>query len=259
MEIQSCFAGPESLTKILSLWRGANAEVLPIADKKGRLLGNHGDAMMQGAFRHLLNVLGIRAQAPFESEQPDLVILPPSGALLEDYTAPDLVKQILRPYANTPLVIFPSSANFPTRDPSFLFEGRTATTLWILREDRSHDQLRSLWGKRLANRGVSLAVDHDVVVSGHQYVATVLKGFSQISADHATTLLVSRLGAEAGDFFGARKQVSLVRSVATNIYQRLPSCVPLMRLRREINFATPRGGKPLAMAPIERRDTVQVG
>lgn len=166
----SFFPTLESLTSRLTRWEGARATIISTADSTGRALGNNGDDLMHAVFYRILEQLGIEVV----TADPDVVIVPPSGALLEVYAFPKYLAERLRGYENVPLVIFPSSAFFPDRDPSFMFVGRHAPTLLFLREDASRAHLEEQWGTSLRDAGVEVILDHDVVASGHAFVPAIL-------------------------------------------------------------------------------------
>ncbi|GAA1773454.1 hypothetical protein [Luedemannella helvata] len=178
----------------MSAWVGHPAYVLDWIDLSGRPVGNHGDELMRRIFERILDDFDIRRVAsPAEAS---LLILPPSGALLDRYSSAWLVREKLSRLPDLPLVVFPSSAWFTTRSPALVFAGRSAPALLILREPRSFAHLRDEWGRALADVGVSLALDHDVVMSGHRHLAAAL-GTTAHAADG--TLLAARMDQEAGD------------------------------------------------------------
>ncbi|MFG2108119.1 polysaccharide pyruvyl transferase family protein [Micromonospora chersina] len=162
-------AGLENLLADLA---GTNAYVVPITDERGVLLGNNGDTLMFEVFQRMLADLGMSTTT--DRSAADVVVVPPSGALLERFLFPRLLAERLRGLENRPLVIFPSSLYFPTADPSWMFRGRTAETRLILREPRSFEHLTDQWGEALAAEGVRLHLDHDVVASGHRYVPEII-------------------------------------------------------------------------------------
>jgi exopolysaccharide biosynthesis predicted pyruvyltransferase EpsI len=123
----------------------------------------------------LLRVLeGLKIELVPKPRAADLLIVPPSGALLEVYTFPSILRDRLRELPDVPLVIFPSSALFPSIDPSNLFRDRNSATLWFLRESHSYAHLESTWGAQLQAAGVRLILDHDIVLSGHEFVPEIL-------------------------------------------------------------------------------------
>lgn len=166
------FPSLDSLTELLEPWRGTTAFIVSMLDDKGQMLGNNGDRLMHAVFYRILEHLDIRTSSAHNDAQ--VVIVPPNGALLEMYKFPDLLKDRLRPFPNVPVVIFPSSAYFEKRSPAFMFTGRSAPTLWIFREAFSFAQIEGLWGEEIRSLGVDLALDHDVVASGHQFVGELV-------------------------------------------------------------------------------------
>ena len=190
--------GLGGLAGLLDGNRGSRAWLVPMTAADGRtLLGNNGDRIMHEVFRRILDRFGITVVA--DRCDADVVIVPPNGALLEVYGFPELLAERLRGAEATPVVLFPSSTFFPTRDPAFMFQGRTAPTLWITREPYSFAHLDEQWGRSLADAGVSLALDHDVVASGHEFVPELLGG----SGHGAGLLVAGRLDKEASDLRGA--------------------------------------------------------
>lgn len=168
----SVFPDTSGLHRILSGYEGSVAYLVPITGTTGRPLGNNGDHLMHLVFYRILNELGIAVTS--NQEAADLLIVPPSGSLLEKYSFPKLLAYRLRDAKDKPVVVFPSSALFPSTDPADIFRGRTAETTLILRERYSHTHLAERWGTSLANAGVALELDHDVVASGHKYVPEIL-------------------------------------------------------------------------------------
>jgi exopolysaccharide biosynthesis predicted pyruvyltransferase EpsI len=162
----------EGLHALLDRFAGAAAYIVPMTNSSGRALGNNGDTLMHRVFDRLLTELSISRE--WNPDSADILIVPPSGALVEAYAFPDLLADRIRGYESIPLVIFPSSAYFPTVDPSSIFRQRSAETLLILREARSMSHLVNQWGSELENEGVELALDHDVVASGHAYVPDII-------------------------------------------------------------------------------------
>jgi hypothetical protein len=152
--------------------RGSRAWLVPMTGRSGKMLGNNGDALMHAVFRRILDTFGITVTADRESA--DMVVVPPSGALLESYGFPDLLAERLGGSEHLPLIIFPSSALFPTRDPAFMFAGRDAGTIWMLRERPSLDHLAEKWGGSLGRAGVELVLLHDVVALGHRFVPELI-------------------------------------------------------------------------------------
>ncbi|GAA4166183.1 hypothetical protein GCM10022286_30440 [Gryllotalpicola daejeonensis] len=190
--------GLEGLERLLDGYRGASAYLIPMTAADGRtMLGNNGDRIMHAVFHRILERLDIRAVAAPAAA--DVVIVPPNGALLEVYGFPELLAERLRGAEGVPLVIFPSSTLFPTRDPAFMFRGRSAETLWITREKYSFDHLDEQWGLSLADVGVTLALDHDVVASGHEFVPELLGG----AGSGGGLLVAGRRDKEAADLRSA--------------------------------------------------------
>ena len=184
----------DGLRRLVSEWVGRPAYILDWIDLSGRPVGNHGDELMRRVFELILNDFGIRRVS--SPTQASLLILPPSGALLDRYSSAWLVREKLSRLPDLPLVVFPSSAWFTTRNPALMFAGRRAPTQLILREPRSFAHLRDEWGPALAGAGVTLALDHDVVLSGHRHLGAAL-GTTAHAADG--TLLAARMDQEAGD------------------------------------------------------------
>lgn len=168
--------GLDSLESLLAQFKHSRAYIVPMTDNAGKALGNNGDDLMHAVFYKILEEFGIVREE--DSSSADVIIVPPNGALLEMYSFPQLLADKIKDLKNTPLVIFPSSAYFPTLNPSFIFEGRNAPSLWILREENSFNHLATVWGKSLDETGVMLALDHDVVASGHKFVPALIGDLS---------------------------------------------------------------------------------
>jgi hypothetical protein len=188
----------DGLIESLSTWRGRRALVIPTTGRSGKPLGNNGDFLMQEVFHRILSALDI--QAVGDARDAEVVLVPPNGALLETYAFPDLLAERISGLTRLPLVVFPSSALFPNRDPAFMFAGRRAPTLWILRERYSFEHLDQQWGTSLHDSGVKLILDHDVVASGHAYVPSIIGG----SAEPRTALIAGRVDVEATSISGPR-------------------------------------------------------
>ncbi|MBF4614145.1 hypothetical protein [Curtobacterium sp. VKM Ac-1376] len=163
---------------------------------------------MHAVFRKILAAFDIHVAE--SKEDAESVIVPPSGALLESYGFPDLLAERLRGTGHLPLLIFPSSALFPTRDPAFMFEGRDAAAVWMLREAPSLNHLTDRWGPSLTRSGVELVLSHDVVAIGHEFVPELIGRPSARPktlliaprADRERTTAISESTAESGSSAG---------------------------------------------------------
>lgn len=174
--ISSTWQAPKALYRALSPWRGCRAFIVPIADESGQLLGNNGDMLMMKVFWHILDQFSLYITD--EIRNADVLIVPPNGALLQMYTFPDLLRKYIAGNDTAPIVIFPSSAHFATRDPSFIFQGRNSKTTWILRERYSFEHLRDMWGDSLSSVNCELLLDHDVVASHPEFVSGLFRHVS---------------------------------------------------------------------------------
>ncbi|MFI7579550.1 hypothetical protein [Kocuria kalidii] len=170
---ESSWPTAKALQAELTPWKNKAAYVVPIADESGKPLGNNGDELLMRIFWRILDQAGIRTVD--DIRKAEVLLVPPSGSLLQMYAFPDLMQKSTSENMEAPMVIFPSSANFPTRDPEFLFRGRTSKTTWILREKYSYDHLRKAWGDSLASVGCELILDHDVVASHSEVVRDIFK------------------------------------------------------------------------------------
>lgn len=220
------------LGHLVNRWQGAAGYVLPMHDERGIELGNNGDRLMLAVFRRVLGDLGIRlVGCPGDA---DVLVVPPNGALLEKYSFPWILERRLRDLPDRPTVIFPSSAYFPERDPSRIFGTRQTETLWILREGISFKHLKDQWGSRLSERGVHLALDHDIVVSGSRYVPEVLGG----QASGSQVLVAPRSDAEGSRamIVQPHRRLPFARQIAT----RAPNLIklPLARFVRRSRTRT---------------------
>ncbi|MEB2526486.1 hypothetical protein [Kocuria rosea] len=178
-----------ALYDALTPWRGRKAFVVPIVDESGHPLGNNGDELMMKVFWHILAQAGVNTTEDIQAA--DVLFVPPNGALLQMYKFPELLQKYTLANLRAPMIIFPSSANFPTKDPSFIFEKRSSEVTWILREQYSFDHLRKQWGDRLADVGCELVLDHDVVASHSDFVRGL---FGQV--DHGRPLVGARKDVE---------------------------------------------------------------
>ncbi|HEY0248644.1 MAG TPA: polysaccharide pyruvyl transferase family protein [Gryllotalpicola sp.] len=187
----------DGLARLLAVYRGHRAWIVPMTSADGTTaLGNNGDRIMHEVFHRILArfdivVVGSAAEA-------DFLAVPPNGALLEVYQFPELLAERIRGAEAKPLVIFPSSTLFPHRDPAFMFRGRTAPTLWITRERYSSEHLRTMWSGSLADAGVTVVLDHDVVASGHEFVPGLVGG----NGGGGGLLVAGRKDKEAADLRG---------------------------------------------------------
>lgn len=184
------------LDDLLEPFKGKRAWLLPLSDERGHTFANNGDLLMHRVFFDICQ--GFDITFTESAAEADFIAIPPNGALLDRFRAPQIVRDRLRPHGDKPVVIFPSSAQFMQVDPSMMFENRTGPTLWILREPYSHDHLAKDWGDGLAKAGVVLALDHDVVVSGARFVTEHFP-HRALGRLHNRSLLVARLGVESRD------------------------------------------------------------
>jgi hypothetical protein len=213
--------GLDGLGRLLEGYRGAGAYLIPMTAADGRtMLGNNGDRIMHEVFRRILDRFEIRPVP--EIAAADVVIVPPNGALLEVYGFPELLAERLRGAEAVPLVLFPSSTLFPTRDPEFMFRGRTAPTLWIAREQYSFAHLDERWGRSLTDAGVSLALDHDVVASGHEFVP----GLIGRPGRGGGLLVAGRRDKEATDLRGAGRAAPAQAAPSPRRFAGLKKLVP---------------------------------
>lgn len=224
-----------NLRAILEPWTRGRGYVIELATRTGRRLGNNGDMLMHGVFESLMSDFKMRLLPDEQAAYADYLVVPPNGALLDSYHAPRLLTERLAALPDQPLLIFPSSARFNTVDPATMFAGRTSPVLWILRERESFDHLARRWGGSLAASGVTLALDHDVVVSGQHHAIRIIREAGGPVSDREA-LLVARLGIESTDMLAQpveRERPSRLKSVAVAAYQHLPTpvAVPVRRWR----------------------------
>lgn len=184
----------DRLLQILEPYRNRSAYLVPMRFPDGRDLGNNGDKLMLAVFSRLLARLNIQ---PTSADMAEIVIVPPNGALLEVYRFPWLLAQRITGLEDKPLILFPSSAYFPTVDPSFVFNGRAAPTLWIVREPASYAHLEGKWGERLSARRVNLVLDHDVVASGSADVHEVFREKINAAPRPKHVLVAARVDVES--------------------------------------------------------------
>ncbi|MEW1979521.1 hypothetical protein AB0333_01155 [Citricoccus sp. NPDC079358] len=258
------FPDDSSLRALLEDYQDEKVFVIDITDAGGRSLGNNGDQLMYAVFRKLLGAFGM---SPVESaDEATLLIVPPNGALLEQYRFPTLLAERLANLPDLPLVIFPSSAFFRQVDPSFIFGKRDARTLWILREKPSYEQLSGRWGEQLAHAGVELALDHDVVVSGHRFVPEVI-------GEHATqdtALVAARVDLERRGNFGVSgvhapqsltalgSLASAIRKVRSRAFDILPESGLKTRAARSLHQSTIRSASAEMVESLSREHQGQI-
>lgn len=175
----------------LSEFRGRRGFLIDAVHGSGKQIGNHGDALMFEVFERIAHEAGITwVSDPAEAE---VLVVRPNGALLEIYSFPDILTEELRRLPDLPLVIFPSSALFPTQDPSRIFAGRTSPVVWVFREQYSFEHINDKWGSQLHEVNVRLVLDHDVVAGGNGYVPALIGG--PLAQKHV--LIAARIDAEA--------------------------------------------------------------
>lgn len=224
----------DGLTTLLAPWHGASAYLIEYVGPREKPLGNNGDELLGRVFLAVLRDLGITLTS--NPDRAEVLLVRPGGALLDRYQAPRLLTGRLAALPDLPLVIFPHSSWFETQDPAQMFAGRSAPTLWISREPRSHQHLLTSWGDSLAKANVSLALDHDVVASGHSHVRAALGLEASTPAAHGV-LVVARLGVESGSMDGPLVRPPLSRRVLVAGFQRLPQR-PQILLRRRVTRAS---------------------
>lgn len=204
-------------------------------------MANNGDMLMHQVLHDTCSDLGISLTS--RSQEADFVAIPPNGALLDRFRAPELIRQRLQPFRDRPVVVFPSSAQFLHSDPSNIFENRSAPTIWILREPYSFEHLTTDWGERLTQAGVELTLDHDVVISGAHHVPKYFESEDSRPGGHESALLVSRLGVEAQDIRNHDK--SGIESYETRAGTQL----------RRLIVSTARSLPPTVFRPIRKITT----
>jgi hypothetical protein len=184
------------LRSLLAQWRGQAGYLVEFTGRWAIPLGNNGDELLGRVFLRVLRELDITLVR--RARDADVLLVRPGGSLLDRYQVPGLLANRLARLPDRPVVIFPQSSWFERDDPAAMFAGRRSPTLWISREPRSHDHLRTTWGQSLARAKVTLALDHDVALSGHAYVPEVLRSAARRSDGDDGLLLVARMGIEAG-------------------------------------------------------------
>lgn len=226
-------AGTSALDALLTSLRGLRVVIVPMTDRWGRTLGNHGDALMLRVFEQMLSMSSV-IKLPFSmARDADVVLVPPNGALLEIYSFPRLLRDRLQGLEKVPLVVFPSSALFELHDPSAIFEGRTAETHWFLREKYSYSHLSDRWGASLRRSGVELILSHDVVVAGSRYVPDLIG--APLRASHI--LVAGRSDREASppsSWQSSVTQASWLRKWSGQAFMVLPESRLRSRLGRKL-------------------------
>lgn len=225
------------LRELVATWTAGRGHVVQLRTAGGRQLGNNGDTLMHRVFYGLLQDFGMDLLPDGSARDADYLIVPPNGALLERYQAPQLLTNRLKELPDRPLVIFPSSAQFASKNPAEMFANRKAPTLWVLRERQSYKQLSERWGDSLSKAGVKLALDHDVVISGQHHAKRIMRETAGIES-REYSLLVSRLGVEATDMRAVAAaaapsaSTSRLNSLAVASFQRLPQSIGIAIRRR---------------------------
>lgn len=184
----------EGITGVLSPYRGRSAYIVEFVGPWQPAVGNNGDVLLDRVMRRVLHHASLEVTTTPASA--DLLLVRPGGALLDRFLAPSLLTKRLARLPDLPLIVLPHSSWFEHSDPSEIFGRRTASTIWVSRERESDRRLRNDWGRSLARAGVELQLDHDMVITGRQFLSEVMGtplGVPQPTAD----LLVARMGAEA--------------------------------------------------------------
>lgn len=183
----------EGMTGVLAPYRGKNAYIVEFVGPRQPAVGNNGDVLLDRVMRRVLRHAGVGVTDTPASA--DLLLVRPGGALLDRFLAPSLLTRRLARLPDLPLIVLPHSSWFEHSDPSEMFGRRKASTVWVSRERESDRRLRSDWGQPLARAGVELALDHDMVITGRQFLSEVMEG--QSPERPSSDLLVARMGAEA--------------------------------------------------------------
>lgn len=233
------------LAGLMAGWRGRSAYILDFVGPRAVPLGNNGDTLLRRVCLRVLADLDIRITSRLE--EADVLVVPPGGALLDRYRAPSLLRMRLARVPDIPLVLLPASSWFERDDPAEMLVGRTAPTLWISREPRSYAHLRTAWGRSLSRANVTLALDHDMVVSGHRHVPGEI-GAPDPTAAPGGALVVARLGAEAGSMQGFSPPPSAPHQLAVRALQRSPAL-----LQHRVRRRTTRDRQATATARILAR------
>ena len=237
------------LRSLLTAHLGRTAYIIPMTDRRDVPIGNNGDHLMLMVFDQILKDFGIATTG--DPARAELAIVPPNGAILEAYAFPDILAERLSRLQHLPLVLFPSSAYFPKRDPSFIFRGRRAETLWILREKFSFDHLHTHWLAPLQANGVRLALDHDVVASGHAFVPAIIG--APLARRH--TLVAARIDREATSLDAPGPSGAAAGARLVDLGKRLIEALPHARTRTALTRAIRRdklrgaGSRLLAAVP----------
>ncbi|WP_157075652.1 polysaccharide pyruvyl transferase family protein [Janibacter anophelis] len=192
---------------------------MPLSDERGRPMANNGDILMRSVLHDICRQQNVQLTGNPEHDF-DFVAIPPNGALLDRFKAPDLITKELKRYTRKPLLIFPSSAQFLKQNPARMFDNRQAPTLWILREPYSMEHLERDWGNALRDVGVTLALDHDVVISGAEHVPRYIPN-AQAGGIRGRSLLVGRLGVEARDIRNEMTTVDSYENRAGSNFKRM--------------------------------------
>lgn len=219
------------LRSLLSAHLGQTAYIIPMTDRSDVPVGNNGDHLMLMIFDQILNNFGITTTS--DPTRAELIIVPPNGSMLEAYSFPDILAERLSRLKHLPLVLFPSSAYFPKRDPSFIFRGRRTQTLWILREKFSFDHLQAHWLAPLQANGVRLGLDHDVVASGHAFVPAIIG--APLARRH--TLIAARIDREATSLDAPSPSGAAAGAHVVDLGKRLIEIIPHARTRTALTRA----------------------
>lgn len=194
MPTSPCVPSMEGFLELMNPYVGMTAHIAEFAGPRQPSVGNNGDLLLDKVMHLMLRSLRITLAA--DPSKADLLLVRPGGSLLDRYRVPAVLASKFSKLPDLPLVILPHSSWFENWDPASMFAGRTAPTLWISRDRRSYDHLRDDWGSGLARAGVELALDHDMVVTGRDYLYQALT-VGESYGDPAENLLVARMGMEA--------------------------------------------------------------
>lgn len=120
------------------------------------LHGNHGDRLIVMAAEELLSqVPHQRVETPSQAE---VILVNGGGAMVEGWFGLQRLREYNRRFADTPLVVWPSSYHFPTFDLEGTFAQRTSPAWLWAREEASLEQLRQAG----LPSTVHLGLEHDL-------------------------------------------------------------------------------------------------
>jgi exopolysaccharide biosynthesis predicted pyruvyltransferase EpsI len=186
-----------SVHDVLAPYRGARVLCPPHVDGEGRYVGNNGDLLILEGVARLFQSLGLVVVTA--EEQADLVVMCGGGGMRErGRWVPGILRDCCRRLGHLPLVVLPSSWEFPTQPLAQVVGGRVAPLTLFAREAYSYLHLRE---DHQLPRGCSIELDHDIALQLRD--APLLERLRAIAP--RSVLIVERTDMEHPEVEGGRR------------------------------------------------------